>query len=243
MSTMLNAENVSQAMSEVGLDFEAELLNGQMTGMQTYMLPQIRIEHRDNDKHQMYIDPGDSYLDDEEPRVIGTSITGVVFAEQSIRAMWQHGETLPVCSSINDKPNVESPVTSSCRNCPESLIATGKCRPKMRVWLLIELDDVVQPVVMHLSPTSLKHWDHHKARLWRSGLPVVAVNTVFTIVPVKRNGFSYAEVAVSINKIADKAILHIAKQARDELQQSMWQIGARDYTKNGDKIENQLLSQ
>ena len=112
----------------------------------------------------------------------------------------------------------------------------------MRLWCLIELDGEVKPVVFVLPPTSLKRYDFHKAKLWRSSLPVISCLTRLELVPVRKNGFSYAEVEISLESIASKSILSLASQARNDLQQSMVQIGAHQHNAQDDQIEVEKVS-
>ena len=90
-------------------------------------------------------------------------------------------------------------------------------------------------MVLSLSPTSIKHWNTHKKKLQRSNLPVVAVNTVFELIDVKKNGYRWAEVNVSVSGIASKEMLILAKQARTELEQLTKSISHNDFAEMGDR--------
>ena len=61
---MIVPDDVKQAMSVAGWDMEKEL-EDQSIVSSGFELPRVRIEHKDNGKHRMYIDTGESYLDDD----------------------------------------------------------------------------------------------------------------------------------------------------------------------------------
>ncbi len=227
---------LAQSLSEAGFDLDEELMQIETTS-NGIDLPRIRIEHKSNGKHCMYIDYGESYLDDDvqEKPIKGNRIEGVVFVEQNIRALWEEGESLPRCSAIDNRPIVDSPENDSCQGCHEAIIGNGKCKPKIRLWMLVHKEDGIKPFIFALSPTSLKHWNNHKKMLKRSKLPVVAVYTVFTLQDVKKNGYRWAEVEIGINGIADKEMLILAKKYRDELEKLMKKITEKDYSDPGDK--------
>ena len=73
--------------------------------------------------------------------------------------------------------------------------------------------------------------------LLRSSIPVVAVNTVFTLDDVNKNSFRWAEVNISINGVASKRMLQLAKQARLDLQRIMGDVSDIDFSEPGDKLE------
>ncbi len=236
MESLIETNVIAKQLEEAGFDLNEELSQIETTG-NGIDLPRIRIEHKDNGKHRMYIDYGESYLDDDlqEKTLSGNQLEGIIFAEQNIRALWIENEALPKCSAINEIPIVDNPVNASCAGCPESVIGTGNCKPKVRLWLLVKTDEGVKPFIFALSPTSIKHWNNHKKMLKRSKLPVVAVNTVFSLEDVKKNGYRWAEVTIGINGVADKEMLVLAKQYRDELERLMKTITDKDYSDPGDK--------
>ena len=88
---------------------------------------------------------------------------------------------------------------------------------------------------MNLSPTSIKHWNAHKKKLQRSNLPVVAVNTTFELEDVKKNGFRWAEVSISMDGIASKELLIIARTSRTEFEALTKRITQSDFSDAGDK--------
>lgn len=231
MSDIIKLNEIQKTLAEAGFDLETEILNIQTNGS-GIDLPRIRIEHKENGKHRLYIDHGENYLSNEsqEEDIPGNSLKACIFAEQFIRALWDEGELLPRCSAVDAVPTVEDPVKENCKVCPESAMGS-QCKPKVRLWLLMDN----RPFIMNLSPTSLKHWNAHKKRLKRTKLPVVSVNTVFTLEDIKKNSYRWAEVNIDIDGIASKEMLLLAKQYRDELNRLMGVISEKDYDDPGDK--------
>ncbi len=231
-------DDVRAALSVAGWDMDKELVD-QSTASSGFELPRVRIEHRDNGKHRMYIDIGESYLNDDnqEINIKGNKFTGVVFAEQFIRALWQEGAEVPLCSAIDDMPVGKEPLAETCKYCEHGVIG-GACKPKSRLFMLAELDDEVKPLVFALSPTSIKHWNAHKKKLQRSNLPVVAVNTTFELMDVKKGTYRWAEVKAGIEGIASKEMLMLAKEARDQFEEVTRVISSHDFAEPGDTSAN-----
>ena len=232
---LILTDDVRAALSVAGWDMEKEL-SGLATESSQLELPRVRIEHKDNGRHRMYIDSGASYLDDgsQEIDIPDNKLTAVVFAEQNIRAFWKEGEEIPACSGIDDMPMGIEPLADSCKRCSEGVLA-GKCKPKVRLLLLAEINGEVKPLIMNLSPTSIKHWSAHKKKLQRSNLPVVAVNTTFELEDIKKNGFRWAEVKLGMDGIASKELLIIARTARTEFEALTERITQSDFDDSGDK--------
>jgi hypothetical protein len=233
---MIVPDEVKQALSVAGWDMDTEL--SQMAVETTQLeLPRVRIEHKDNGRHRMYIDTGESYLESgsQEVDIPGNKLTAVVFAEQFIRAFWEKESEVPLCSAIDDQPIGQEALSDSCKHCEHGVIG-GSCKPKVRLLLLAEIEGEVRPLIMNLSPTSIKHWNAHKKKLQRSNLPVVAVNTVFELEDVKKRSYRWAEVNLSMDGIASKETLIIARTARTELEELTKRISDADFSDSGDKF-------
>ncbi len=229
-------DDVRAALSVAGWDMDSEL--SEMAVKTTQLeLPRVRIEHKDNGKHRLYIDRGESYLDDgsQEISLKGNKLIGVVFAESFVRALWQEGAEVPMCSAIDNMPVGKEPLSDNCKSCEHGVIG-GSCKPKVRLLILVELDGEVKPLIMNLSPTSISKWLSHKRKLTRSNLPVVAVNTTFELEDVKKNGYRWATVKLGMDGIASKEMLILAKTARTELESLADQISHRDFDDEGDKF-------
>jgi len=232
---MMVPDDVKQAMSVAGWDMEKEL-EGLSTTSSSFELPRVRIEHKKSGKHNLYIDTGESYLDSEtqEVDIPENKLTGIVFAEQGIRALWEEGAEVPLCSGIDGVPSGKEPLASSCNACEHGVIG-GACKPKARLFMLAEIDGVVKPMIFALSPTSIKHWNAHKKKLQRSNLPVVATNTTFSLEDVKKGTYRWAEVRIGIDGIASKEMLMLAKQARDQFEEVTRVISSHDFADIGDQ--------
>jgi hypothetical protein len=232
---LIETDTVEQALSEAGWNLEEEMHDMAVESSQME-LPRIHIEHKQNGKHRLFIDSGESYLDDDtqEVNIPGNKLTAVVFAEQFIRAYWQEGAERPVCSAINDVPISEDPLADNCKHCGHSVIG-GACKPKVRLLLLAEIDGDIKPFIMNLSPTSISKWQSHKRKLTRSNLPVVAVNTTFELEDVKKNGYRWSTVKFGMCGVASKQMLVIAKAARTELEKYTKRISQSDFDDAGDK--------
>ena len=233
---MIETDAVKQALSVAGWDHQAEL-DGMAVETTQFELPRVRIEHKDSGKHRMYIDTGESYIDSDtqEVDIPGNKLTAVVFAEQFIRAFWEKESEVPLCSAIDDQPIGQEVLSDSCKHCEHGVIGES-CKPKVRLLLLAEIDGNVRPLIMNLSPTSIKHWNAHKKKLQRSNLPVVAVNTTFELEDVKKHSYRWAEVTLGMNGIASKETLVIAKTARTELEELTERISDADFSDSGDKF-------
>ena len=231
---MIVPDEIKQALSVAGWDLcrELEELQKESTGFE---LPRVRIEHKDNGKHRLYIDHGESYLDDDSQEVYikGNRLSGVVFAEQGIRALWQEGAEVPLCSAIDDQPIGLEPLAGDCKKCQHGLIGNA-CKPKARLFMLVEQDGEVKPLVFALSPTSISRWAAHKKKLARSGLPVVAMSTTFELEDAKKGTYRWAKVKIGIEGIASKEMLLLAKQARTEFEEVTKLISSNDFSDPGD---------
>jgi len=233
--SLIVPDEVRAALAVAGWDASREMeeLQSETSGFE---LPRVRIEHKDNGRHRLYIDFGESYLnaDTQEITIKGNKLTGVVFSEQFIRSLWQEGAEVPLCSAIDNVPSGKEPLAHSCNACEHGVIG-GACKPKARLFMLAEIDGVVKPMVFALSPTSIKHWNAHKKKLQRSNLPVVATNTTFSLEDVKKGTYRWAEVRIGIDGIASKEMLMLAKQARDQFEEVTRVISSHDFADPGDQ--------
>ncbi len=232
---LIETDAVKQALSVAGWDMEKELA-GMAVETSQFELPRVRIEHATSGRHRMYVDTGESYLnaDTQEINIPGNKLSAVIFAFQNLQAYWEENEDVPTCSAIDDLPIGQEPLAKSCRQCEHSVIG-GSCKPKVRLLLLAEMEGEVKPLIMNLSPTSIKHWNAHKKKLQRSNLPVVAVNTTFELEDVKRNNYRWAEILLGMDGIASKEMLIIARTARTEFEALTKRITQSDFDDSGDK--------
>lgn len=228
--------DVLKMLVENGFDPEVEMLQ---TAPHTsgFDLPRVRIEIKDSGKHRLYLDRGDSYSEDaqREEYLPGNMLEAIIISSSRIRAFWKEGESVPACSSVDGNIRSDAPISNSCMNCPEAAIGSGGCKPKERLLLIAKIDDKIIPALMALPPTSIKHFEAHKRRLMRSKLPLISVNSVMSLVAVKKNAYNWGEIEFGINGIADPEMLAVAKKAREELKKFTENIGVNDYKEHGDK--------
>ena len=203
-------------------------------------LPRLRIDHREDGKHRFYIDYGESYVkgDKQVAFLRVTELKAIVFEEQQVRAFWQEDEDHPRCYAIDDTILSTEPMSPSCEQCPESIPGFGACKPKVRLFVLPLLTNrEMQPLVLSLSPTSIKPWRDHQLRLKRSGLPPVAVITTFGLEDTINDGFRWARVQVGIRGIVSRENLILAKQAQLGISRVKTRVIPQDFSEAGDRVE------
>jgi hypothetical protein len=233
---MIELSDAQKALSDSGWNYEDEMENIHPES-NTLTIPRVVISHDDRGKHKMFIDMGSSYLHEgsEEIPVPGNKLTGIIFGSQKIRALWDREEVHPTCSSIDGVPVSSEPINDKCAGCPEAVIGSGSCKKKQRLLLLVELEGKLTPVILSLPPTSLKHFEKHLIKMRRSQLPLVIGRTCFSLIDIKRNGYRYAEIGITLDGLADKETLLQAKQARVDYEMLNSVISSEDYSDAGDR--------
>ena len=232
---MNKAVHVETALKELGLDLESEL--SQQQSEIRINPPRVRIEHSSSGRHRMFIDLGESYFDSapESIDIENNHLEGIVAIAQPVRALFQEGESLPICAAIENTPTVQDPISKSCIGCPEAIIGSGRCKAKIRLFLVTEYSGQPQVVVFPLSPTSIKRWRSHLKRLQRSKLPYIAVHTLFSLLDIERGPYRYAEVNVQADRLATKEEIAQAVIVRQEYASFISQLEQTDFSDPGDK--------
>lgn len=230
-----------KALVEAGIDYDAELATLDHDS-NVPEVPRISIEHRKNGKHRLFIDYGESYVDEgREIDIPNNEFKGVIFAHQGIRALWNDEDKLPECAGIGGRPtpNIKNPKAQECNGCREAVIREGKCKPKIRLWLLIDRgkDEGIKPFIFALSPVSIKHWNKHKKMMKRSELPIIAGYVKFSLLDVENPPYRYAEVILNIDIKNPPPIplLKKAGEARKQMAEIFAEISQRDFGDPGDK--------
>ena len=203
-------------------------------------LPRIRIDHRDDGKHRFFIDYGESYIkgDKQVAFLRVTELKAIVFEEQQVRAFWQEDEDHPRCYAIDDSILSFEPLSASCEQCSESIPGFGACKPKVRLFVLPMIKNrEMQPMVLSLSPTSIKPWRDHQLRLKRSGLPPVAVITTFGLEDTVNDSFRWARVQVGIRGIVSREHLILARKAQQGIGCIKNRVILQDFSETGDRIK------
>jgi hypothetical protein len=236
--TKTDKEKILQDLVSTDWDTEHELIELN-SRIKKNDLPRLRIEHSEEGKHRFFIDYGESYIRDSKQydylRV--KTLKAIVFAEQQIRAFWLDEESHPRCYAIDDEILGTNPVSASCEQCPESIPGFVSCKPKVRLFVLPLLKNEGQPMVMSLSPTSIKPWREHQLKLQRSGLPPVAVITTFELEDCANDQFRWARIQVGIRGVVSKANLIVAKQAQQSINRIKTRVITQDFCENGDRVE------
>ncbi len=240
MITKKNKELILDNLSSTDWDIDRELASLEHH-MQQHDLPRLRIDHNTEGKHRFYIDFGESYLAaNKQFRFLKVlSLPAIVFAEQQVRALWLADADQPRCYSIDGQVLAADPVCKSCEHCPESIPGFGSCKPKVRLFVLPLLKQVNRPMVMALSPTSIKPWREHQLKLHRSGLPAVAVVTTFELEDLKSEEFRWARVRVGIRDIATKENLIAARAALQSIKHLKGRLVGQDFGETGDRVESE----
>ena len=202
--------------------------------------PRVRILHQTNGKHKMYIDHGESYFaeDGEQETPLQKGLTGIVIQAQFIRALFNEGEHLPECAAVEGVPVVNGPPAESCLKCPHSVIGKGRCKPKIRLFILTQDKGVPNLVVFPLSPTSIKRWKSHLRKLAKSGAPYFAVVTRFKLQDTTKNGYRWALVTMDVERVVTKEELKQVRGLRDEFKARMKEVNDHDFNDPGDKQSN-----
>ena len=199
--------------------------------------PRVRVLHQTNGKHKMYIDTGEAYFTDDlaQETPLNKGLTGIVMQAQLIRALFNEGEHLPECAAVEGVPVVNKPLSEACRQCAESAIGKGRCKPKIRLFILTQTRGTPSLVVFPLSPTSIKRWKSHLRKLAKSGAPYFAVVTRFKLQDTAKNGYRWAEVTMDVERVVTKEELKQVREMRAEFKARMKEVNDRDFNDPGDK--------
>ena len=199
--------------------------------------PRVRVLHQTNGKHKMYIDTGEAYFSDDiaQETPLNKGLEGIVIQAQLIRALFNEGEHLPECAAVEGVPVVNNPLFEACLSCPESAIGKGRCKPKVRLFILTQTKGTPSLVVFPLSPTSIKRWKSHLRKLAKSGAPYFAVVTRFTLEDTAKNGYRWAEIGMSVDRVITKEELQQVREMRAEFKARMKEINDRDFNDPGDR--------
>ena len=238
MLTKTDKDKILQDLVSTDWDVAQEL-ETLKTRIKKQDLPRLRIDHHEEGKHRFFIDFGESYIKGNQQfdYLKVKTLKAIVFEEQQIKAFWLKDEDHPRCYAIDDQILSSEPLSATCDQCPESIPGFGGCKPKVRLFVLPLLKKELQPMVMSLSPTSIKPWREHQLRLKRSGLPPVAVITTFGLEDTANDGFRWARVQVGIRGIASREQLVMAKKAQQGINRIKSRVILQDFCEAGDRVE------
>lgn len=128
---------------------------------------------------------------DHSEEWITKTITAIIVKKQAVRSYYAPNreddeDKVPDCYSSNSvKPSlmVENPVASYCKECPKNAWGSavddngnagkGKaCQEKRKLFLLVEGNSM--PMLLYISPTSIKNFDAFVTNLITSKIPLLA---------------------------------------------------------------------
>lgn len=165
-----------------------------------------------------FVDPFGRTLDE---------LKGVVIYKQKTRGLWEKGNNMPLCSSIDGITGMSAEKEKRlCANCQFDAWGSGRdengnptkgkaCKEMRRAFIL--LNGGFLPVVVTFPPTSLGAYDEYFSARIADGIPDIAAETIFRLVPQKSGaGFSYAQVQCKMGaKVAGADILRYSKLRND----------------------------
>ena len=223
-------DSALEQLSEIGWDIDKELQRLELQ-IEKFDIPRLRIDHNEDGKHRFFIDRGESYLAEDKPFVYlkHRTLPVLVLAEQKVRALWLEGQEQSRCAAVDGIIYSKEPVSSNCAQCPESLLGVGACRPGVRLYVLPLIKRRSRPMVLNISPSSIRLWRDHQLRLARSGIPEIAVITTFELMDTRTEDYRWARVEVGIREIVSKPQLQKALSAREHISSLIPRLGEKTF--------------
>lgn len=233
-TALVKPDQLQKDLKAAGFDYDLELKD-QAKGLNIEP-PRVKIEHSDSGRHRMYIDFGESYFkgDKQFEDINNNKLEAIIALAQPVRAWFVEGEKYPKCAGIEDMPTVPDPICETCIRCKEAIPKEGSCKPKMRLFLLRRKNGSYQPLVLPLSPTSIKRWKNHIKALQRDKIPYIAVVTTFELEDTKKDNYRWAEVKLGINGTTTEEELQAIMEFRTHYKDLFGQIDKRDFEDPGD---------
>lgn len=152
-------------------------------------------------------------------------LRGVIVYKHKVRGLWnrESENKIPECSSWDGKNGLatETNENRTCATCPMNAWGSGTdeagnrtrgkaCKEMRRLFVVLEGYHL--PVMVSITPTSLKNFDSYiSARLTR-GIPDIAAETVITLSLETGGRFPYAVAQFKMGeRIAPKRMLELSK--------------------------------
>ena len=223
-------DSALEQLSEIGWDIDKELQRLELQ-IEKFDIPRLRIDHNEDGKHRFFIDRGESYLAEDKQFAFlkHRTMPVIVLLEQNVRALWLEGEEQSRCAAVDGIIYSKEPVSSNCAQCPESLLGVGACRPGVRLYVLPLIKRRSRPMVLNISPSSIRLWRDHQLRLARSGIPEIAVITTFELMDTRTEDYRWARVEVGIREIVSKPQLQKALSAREHISSLIPRLGEKTF--------------
>ena len=223
-------DSALEQLSEIGWDIDKELQRLELQ-IEKFDIPRLRIDHKEDGKHRFFIDRGESYLAEDKQFAFlkHRTMPVIVLLEQKVRALWLEGQEQSRCAAVDGIIYSKEPVSSNCAQCPESLLGVGACRPGVRLYVLPLIKRRSRPMVLNISPSSIRLWRDHQLRLARSGIPEIAVITTFELMDTRTEDYRWARVEVGIREIVSKPQLQKALSAREHISSLIPRLGEKTF--------------
>ena len=223
-------DSALEQLRETGWDIDKELQRLELQ-IEKFDIPRLRIDHNEDGKHRFFIDRGESYLAEDKQFVFlkHQTLPVLVLAEEKVRALWLEGQEQSRCAAVDGIIYSKEPVSSNCAQCPESLLGVGACRPGVRLYVLPLIKRRSRPMVLNISPSSIRLWRDHQLRLARSGIPEIAVITTFELMDTRTEDYRWARVEVGIREIVSKPQLQKALSAREHISSLIPRLGEKTF--------------
>lgn len=205
-------------------------------------LPQIGIIHRG----QLFEMPDESKVEKFE---------GILLDQHPANAWWKEdisatgGGSMPDCFSLDGiipdltQPKCQSDKCAACKqNQFGSDLKTGKgkaCKNMKRLHILME--GSLLPRRLTIPPTSIKSFETYMTSLVDRGLPYAAVVSIFGLDKKISEGFEFAEVKITKDRVLKKeeliTVANFIRQYRDAARRQ--EIHADEYSNSQDKKTQQ----
>jgi len=178
------------------------------------------------------------------------TVEGVIVINQKIRGLWEEGQKLPLCSSLNGKTGTFKAAdvveTRPCESCPMNAWGSGKggngkaCKEMRRVMLVEKTDDLY-PVVLTIPPTSLKIFDGFISTMIHEKKPPIMFNVKFALETAESGGFKFAKIKMSLgDALSESQILKMAA-IKNQFKAHLEQTGVEEELIDRTKDEGENL--
>lgn len=128
-------------------------------------------------------------------------LKGVMLHKQKVRALWKQGENVPLCSSLDCIAGTDREGKKrACSSCPYDAWGSasdnaeerrGKACKEMRRIYLVEKDGFL-PILVTLSPTSIRPWDDFNSARATMGISDLTAEVILRLIPGKNGGYTFS---------------------------------------------------
>lgn len=173
-----------------------------------------------------------------QPAKEAKELHGIVVAKFPVRAFWDPTKPVgsggpPLCSSNDGVKPLERPTkqAATCAECKQNQFGTGKegvgkaCKSGLNVFFLEPGEEI--PSYITLPVKSIEPFSMYATALRKSGFPITAVHTVFSLADA-RNAANVAHKVISLHAGSGKMTyneMKLAARLRDAFEQGMRNLG------------------